>query len=142
MHYNFSLGGKVYDTYRTSVTETYGYQVWYIMSSDQLNRWQKPGDVTDVPRRINYYIWGNYGSSRFMKDLNYLRLKSLSLSYSLPQNWVNKAQLNNVRIFVSGTNLLTFTSYKFTDPEMPVNGMPTFGLPNLKTVTFGIELGI
>ena len=142
MLFNFSLGGKVYDTYRTSFTDTDGYQVWYNMSTDQLNRWQKPGDVTDVPRRINNYVWGNYGSSRFMKDLNYLRLKSLSLSYSLPQKWVNKAQLNNVRVFVSGSNLLTLTSYKFTDPEMPVNGMPTFGLPNLKTVTFGIELGI
>lgn len=142
MLFNFSLGGKVYDTYRTSFTDTDGYAVWYNMSTDQLNRWQKPGDVTDVPRRINNYVWGNYGSSRFMKDLNYLRLKSLSLSYSLPQKWVNKAQLNNVRVFVSGSNLLTLTSYKFTDPEMPVNGMPTFGLPNLKTVTFGIELGI
>ena len=142
MLFNFSLGGKVYDTYRTSFTDTDGYSVWYNMSTDQLNRWQKPGDVTDVPRRINNYVWGNYGSSRFMKDLNYLRLKSLSLSYSLPQKWVNKAQLNNVRVFVSGSNLLTLTSYKFTDPEMPVNGMPTFGLPNLKTVTFGIELGI
>lgn len=142
MLFNFSLGGKVYDTYRTSFTDTDGYSVLYNMSTDQLNRWQKPGDVTDVPRRINNYVWGNYGSSRFMKDLNYLRLKSLSLSYSLPQKWVNKAQLNNVRVFVSGSNLLTLTSYKFTDPEMPVNGMPTFGLPNLKTVTFGIELGI
>lgn len=93
MLFNFSLGGKVYDTYRTSFTDTDGYAVWYNMSTDQLNRWQKPGDVTDVPRRINNYVWGNYGSSRFMKDLNYLRLKSLSLSYSLPQKWVNKAQL-------------------------------------------------
>lgn len=56
--------------------------------------------------------------------------------------WVNKAQLNNVRVFVSGTNLLTWTSYKYADPEMPVNGIPTLGLPNLKTVTFGVELGI
>lgn len=140
--FNFSLGGKVFDTWRTSYTDTDGYYVWNNMSTEQLDRWQKPGDVTDVPRRINNYKWGNYGSSRFMKDLNYLRLKSLSLSYSLPQKWINKAQLNNVRVFVSGTNLLTWTSYKYTDPEMPINGIPTFGLPNLKTVTFGIELGI
>ena len=90
----------------------------------------------------NNYQYGNYGSSRFMKDLNYLRLKSLSLSYSLPTKWIQKAQLNNVRIFISGSNLLTWTSYKFADPEMPIDGIPTYGLPNLKTVTFGIELGI
>ena len=140
--FNFSLGGKVFDTIRTTFTDSDGYFPEYTMSTDQLNRWQKPGDVTDVPRRINNYQYGNYGSSRFMKDLNYLRLKSLSLSYSLPTKWIQKAQLNNVRIFVSGSNLLTWTSYKFADPEMPIDGIPTYGLPNLKTVTFGIELGI
>ena len=140
--FNFSLGGKVFDTIRTTFTDSDGYFPEYTMSTDQLNRWQKPGDVTDVPRRINNYQYGNYGSSRFMKDLNYLRLKSLSLSYSLPTKWIQKAQLNNVRIFISGSNLLTWTSYKFADPEMPIDGIPTYGLPNLKTVTFGIELGI
>ena len=142
MLFNFSLGGKVFDTYRTSFFDTDGYDVWANMSTDQLNRWQKPGDITDVPKRINNYQYGNYGSSRFMKNLNYLRLKSLSLSYSLPSKWISKAQLSNVRVFVSGSNLLTWTSYKYADPEMPINGIPTLGLPNLKTVTFGIELGI
>lgn len=46
MLFNFSLGGKVFDTWRTSYTDTIGYQVWSNMSTEQLNRWQKPGDVT------------------------------------------------------------------------------------------------
>lgn len=97
--------------------------------------------LQDVPRRINNYIYGNYGSSRFMKDLNYLRLKSLSLSYTLPKQWVSRAQMENVRVFVSGSNLLTLTSYDNVDPEQPINGIPTFALPALKSVTFGIEIG-
>ena len=141
MLFNFSLGGKLFDSMRTSITDTDGYYIYYNTSIDQMNRWQKPGDVTDVPRRINNYIYGNYGSSRFMKDLNYLRLKSLSLSYTLPKQWVSRAQMENVRVFVSGSNLLTLTSYDNVDPEQPINGIPTFALPALKSVTFGIEIG-
>ena len=139
--FNFSLGGKVFDTMRTSFTDTDGYVVYYNSSVDQLDRWQKPGDVTNVPRRINNYEYGNYGSSRFMKDLNYLRLKSMSLSYTLPAQLVRRAQMENVRLFISGSNLLTWTSYKNVDPEQPINGIPTFAFPNLKSVTFGIEIG-
>ena len=139
--FNFSLGGKVFDTMRTSFTDTDGYVVYYNSSVDQLDRWQKPGDVTSVPRRINNYEYGNYGSSRFMKDLNYLRLKSMSLSYTLPAQLVRRAQMENVRLFISGSNLLTWTSYKNVDPEQPINGIPTFAFPNLKSVTFGIEIG-
>ena len=97
--------------------------------------------MTSVPRRINNYEYGNYGSSRFMKDLNYLRLKSMSLSYTLPAQWVRRVQMENVRLFVSGSNLLTLTSYKNVDPELSINGIPTFAFPNLKSVTFGIEIG-
>ena len=140
MLFNFSLGGKVFDTMRTSYTDTDGYVIYYNSSVDQLDRWQKPGDVTSVPRRINNYEYGNYGSSRFMKDLNYLRLKSMSLSYTLPAQWVRRAQMENVRLFVSGSNLLTLT-YKNVDPELSINGIPTFAFPNLKSVTFGIEIG-
>ncbi|WP_353938219.1 SusC/RagA family TonB-linked outer membrane protein, partial [Bacteroides acidifaciens] len=141
MLFNFSLGGKVFDTMRTSFTDTDGYVIYYNSSVDQLDRWQKPGDVTSVPRRINNYEYGNYGSSRFMKDLNYLRLKSMSLSYTLPAQWVRRVQMENVRLFVSGSNLLTLTSYKNVDPELSINGIPTFAFPNLKSVTFGIEIG-
>lgn len=141
MLFNFSLGGKVFDAIRTSYTDSDGYEAYVASSVDQLDRWQKPGDVTNVPKRINNYQYGNYGSSRFMKDLNYLRLKSLSLSYSLPGNWVEKAKMSNVRVFVAGSNLLTFSSYDAVDPEMPINGIPSWSLPNLKSVTFGIEVG-
>ncbi|CDA86180.1 tonB-dependent receptor plug domain protein [Bacteroides sp. CAG:754] len=139
--FNFSLGGKIFDTMRTSFTDTDGYVVYYNSSVDQLDRWQKPGDVTSVPRRINNYEYGNYGSSRFMKDLNYLRLKSMSLSYTLPAQLTRRAQMENVRLFISGSNLLTWTSYKNVDPEQPINGIPTFAFPNLKSVTLGIEIG-
>ena len=57
MLFNFSLGGKLFDSMRTSITDTDGYYIYYNTSIDQMNRWQKPGDVTDVPRRINNYIY-------------------------------------------------------------------------------------
>lgn len=82
----------------------------------------KPGDITDVPRRINNYTYARYSSDRHMHTNNYLRLKSVSLSYSLPKQWLNPLNINNLRVFVSGSNLLTFQSYDNVDPEQPING--------------------
>ena len=65
----------------------------------------------------------------------------MRLSYTLPAQWVRRVQMENVRLFVSGSNLLTLTSYKNVDPELSINGIPTFAFPNLKSVTFGIEIG-
>jgi len=107
-----------------------------------LDRWQKPGDITDVPRRINSYQYARYGSSRHMKSSNHLRLKTVTLSYNLPSKWMQAAGMRNVRIFASGNNLLTWAAYKNIDPEQPVNGVATWALPNLKSVTFGIEIGL
>ena len=52
------------------------------------------------------------------------------------------AGMSNVRLFASGNNLLTWAAFKIIDPEQPVNGVATWALPNLKSVTFGIEIGL
>ena len=62
--------------------------------------------------------------------------------YNLPSKWMQAAGMRNVRIFASGNNLLTWAAYKNIDPEQPVNGVATWALPNLKSVTFGIEIGL
>ena len=123
-------------------TDTDGETAYQSIGIQQLDRWQKPGDITDVPRRINSYQYARYGSSRHMKSSNHLRLKTVTLSYNLPSKWMQAAGMRNVRIFASGNNLLTWAAYKNIDPEQPVNGVATWALPNLKSVTFGIEIGL
>ena len=123
-------------------TDTDGETAYQSIGIQQLDRWQKPGDITDVPRLINSYQYARYGSSRHMKSSNHLRLKTVTLSYNLPSKWMQAAGMRNVRIFASGNNLLTWAAYKNIDPEQPVNGVATWALPNLKSVTFGIEIGL
>lgn len=140
--FSFSLGGHIMDDQALSYTDTDGYAAYLNIGVQQLDRWQKPGDVTKVPRRVNNYLYALYGSSRHMYSSNHLRLKTLTISYNLPARWMQTAGMRNVRIFASGTNLLTWAAYKNVDPEQPVNGTTNWALPNLKTVTFGIEIGL
>ncbi|OJX91340.1 MAG: SusC/RagA family TonB-linked outer membrane protein [Paludibacter sp. 47-17] len=88
-------------------------------------------------------------SSRFLEDGSYLRLKNLQLGYSLPGT--KKYGIDNLRVYLSGTNLLTFTGYSGLDPEMTVstnsagegdlaNGIDWGTYPVAMTFTFGINL--
>lgn len=140
--FTYSLGGHIMDDIELLYLGTDGETPYYNISADQLNRWQKPGDKTDVPRRVNGNPYARYASDRYMKSSNYLRLKTLSLSYTLPSRWVRSAKMNNVRVFFSGSNLLTWSAYKNVDPEQAINGVTSFAFPALKTFTFGFEIGL
>jgi len=87
-------------------------------SAQQLDRWQKPGDITDIPRMShkNYDI--NYRPSRHLEDASYLRLKNATLGYTIPAAISGKMKISNIRLYVSGQNLLTFTKYSGLDPEV------------------------
>jgi TonB-dependent starch-binding outer membrane protein SusC len=84
----------------------------------QLDRWQQPGDITMVPRMTNANYAANLRPSRFVEDGSYLRLKNLSIGYTLPSSWINRLGMSSARVYVSGQNLLTFTNYSGMDPEV------------------------
>ena len=119
------------------------------MTDEVLNRWRQPGDVTDVPRAVGgaQGIINNQRSSRFLSDGDYLRLKNITIGYTLPSNIVEKAKLRSVRIYVTGQNLLTFTDYSGFDPEISSSldqrqaGVDQGAIPQLRNVTFGINVG-
>ncbi|SEJ41243.1 TonB-linked outer membrane protein, SusC/RagA family [Dyadobacter koreensis] len=81
-------------------------------------RWQKPGDVTYVPRPDGVNV-NNYrdGGSRWLEDGSFLRLRSLNLGYTIPKTLTNKLRIETLRLFLQGANLLTFTKYTGLDPE-------------------------
>ncbi len=74
-----------------------------------------------------------------MRDGAFLRLKSLEVGYTLPKNIASKIGLGSGRIYVSGTNLLTFSKFKLWDPEMAGNG---FKYPIQKVYNLGIQIGL
>lgn len=113
------------------------------------DRWMQPGDQTDIPRAsLTNKNWREY-SSRWLEDGSYLRLKNINLGYTLPSEVVNRAGVNSLRLYVQGSNLLTFTKYKGFDPEVnqnarnPLVAGSDFGtLPQTRTIMFGINLSL
>ena len=138
--FNFSVGGQLwYASGYKSWND--GYKVQYVIQRDQVDRWQKPGDIARHPQRI----WkGNMDSedysSRFLLDNNYLRLKDIMLAYHLPQKWTQRIKINNVTVYTQASNYITWAQQNIMDPEQRANGYPYFEMPPVKTITFGLEI--
>lgn len=120
---------------------------------DQLGRWKNPGDITNVPQaRLNRF--GDFDSpsmsTRYIYDASYVRLKTLTLAYNVPQRLANKAKLSNARIYVSGVNLFTFTDYPGWDPEVNTDyragnvnqGSDFYAAPQIKSIVVGLTIGL
>lgn len=120
---------------------------------DQLDRWQKPGDITMVPQaRINRF--GDFASpsisSRYVYDATYVRLKNVSLSYTIPAKLMARLKLSSAKIYATGVNLHTFTKYPGWDPEVNTDyrasnvnqGGDFYAAPQIKSIVFGITIGL
>lgn len=102
-----------------------------------LQRWQKDGDATTVQKFSTslFNFPDMQGSNSALIDASYIRLKNLSMSYSLPKNWISKAHLQNLRLFIHGQNLFTITKYDGLDPE----NLNIQALPPLRVWSFGVN---
>ncbi len=132
----YSIGGKIYDSlYTGSMNNQYYNQTW---NKHALRRWQKPGDVTDVPR---VEVGGKYTvNDRFLVDASYFAIKNVTLGYTLPKSWLNKAKLNSVRVFGSVDNLALFTHLQGMDPQYNFTGQTNYSYTPNKTWSLGFEI--
>lgn len=120
-------------------------------SKDVLNAWTPTNTNTDVPRAVSGDPNQNARTSdRFLENGSYLRLKNLTIGYTLPANKIAKATnnvLTRARIYVTSQNLLTFTKYSGYDPEIAsrggnlLNGVDYGSYPQARTMTVGLNLG-
>ena len=115
-------------------------------STAVLRRWRFEGDETDIPRAILNSPVNTLGSDRFMEDASFLRMKYITLRYNLPKPFINKLNFTNASVYVTGTNLLTFTKYSGVDPEGGISndwqelGYDAEQTPRSKQITVGINL--
>ena len=110
------------------------------ISKRQLNPWSETNTNSNVPKRIQDNNQGGYYySSRFMKKGDYLRLKNMTVSYNIPKSFTNQLGISNARVYVAGSNLLTFSGLNI-DPEVPANGRYKYSMPALRTVSLGVEV--
>lgn len=138
----YSLGGYSYDKLGTSIengTESI-YTSRYNLPVYALDRWQQAGDQTDVPRFVFGEKASVTNSSRYIHSTDHLRLKNLTLGFTLPDQWTNKALISKARVYFSGSNLLTWAKWKQYDPETPVNGEVYCEAPPMRTFSFGVQL--
>lgn len=108
-----------------------------------LDRWNGEGSSNTVPRAVfNDPNKNTRPSDRFVEDGSYLRIKNITLGYTMPAQIIKKIKLHSARFYISGQNILTFTNYNGFDPEVGVNGIDNNVYPVTRTFTVGINLGI
>jgi hypothetical protein len=125
-------------------------------TTDMLNRWRKPGDVASIPRAgQDISATGNLAPSDWwIENGSYLRLRNLTIGYSLPIEMVSRITGTNaftrIRVYVAAQNLFTITQYKGYDPEVSsqstsdaifTRGIDPGTLPQPRTFLAGIQLG-
>lgn len=141
--FNFALGGKILDSDYISLMNGFS-SVGSALSVDMLNRWTTPGQITDVPA----LKFGNsdYGSAstRHLFSGDYLRLRNVTLGYTLPQSLIAKTKnvVKSMRFYVQGDNFWTLSKLKQgADPETSIDGVTSQSSATFKTFTFGLNVG-
>ena len=103
---------------------------------DMLTMWQNPGDITKISRPESPMQFDTH----LLEDASFMRLKNLTVSYTLPKTWMQKTHfMGGCRVYFVGRNLLTFTKYKGYDPEVDSN-VQLGNYPNTKQYSLGLEL--
>ncbi len=140
--FNYQYGNYIYDQWGFLFTGD-GAFASLNHNRKQMQRWQKPGDVTQVPRYDFFNATSsNASSSRYFYKGDYIRLRNLTLGFNLPDNVVKKIGLTKLNIYLRGTNLWTkaFDKNITIDPEEQINGTSDLQFFNARSYTAGINI--
>lgn len=137
-NFNFSLGAWNYDS-AAGKLEHGGDGVLNIPIYYR-KRWQKEGDQTNIERFVigREISMSDYATTRRIHSGDFLRLKNITLGFTLPKNLTRRFGIDRIRLYGSGSNLLTWAAYEYLDPES--GSSPSWDTPPMKTFTFGIEV--
>ncbi|OSY86836.1 TonB-dependent receptor [Tenacibaculum holothuriorum] len=135
-------GNKIYNGNRF---QSIGMDSGRNFESSTLNAWTPTNTNTNIPRAVLGDPNGNNrASTRFLENGSYLRIKTIQLGYSLPQNILDKINVSKLRLYVTGQNLFTFTDYSGLDPEVGGSvlsrGIDRTLYPQFKSVILGFQL--
>lgn len=144
--FRYSGGNYVYNLTRQEVWNSSGFVNNGI---EVLDRWTKPGQVTNVPKlyyaRDNQVNLNGQANSRFLEKGDFLRLQNLILAYNFDAKkleTVSKGIFKSMRFYVQGQNLFIWTSYTGIDPENTSElGIENASVPQMRTFTFGLNVG-
>jgi len=135
------------DIFNASRIEIEGMENWKNQSADVLRRWKNPGDITDIPKALADNKENSLLSTRFLEDGSFIRLKSVTLSYTLKSAWLQSMNVSHVQLYFTGQNLWTITDYSGYDPELNYGGTSNTALgidfgtfPQPRTFIFGVNI--
>lgn len=139
----FNYGNDIYNATRLYATQTRKGRA--NMLAEVADRWTPTNASNKVPSTNGYVTNDVY--SRFVEDGSFLRLKNVTIGYTLPQKWIQKAYISKLRLYASGQNLFCLSGYSGYDPEVSTagNNPMTPGLdwgayPKSRVLTFGIDI--
>lgn len=138
VQFTYQIGGLTYDdSYAGLMTPDYGSAVHV----DVLKRWQKPGDVTDVPR-MDYGRRTDFGGSsdRWLIDASHLNLRSINLGYNLTPAMASRIKVQNARLFLAGENLYLFSKRQGMNPLQAFTGISNNGYVPARTLSAGLNI--
>ena len=130
-------GNKIFNANKIDLT---GMSAAYNQTTDVLSRWHGEGTSNYMPRAVfGDPNQNNRISDRFVENGSYLRLKTISLSYNFPKEWLKVLTIENARLTLSCENVATITSYSGFDPEVGINGIDLSTYPISRTFNIGLN---
>lgn len=145
--FQYSYGNEMINFGNTTLLNS-GEDIQNNQSREALKRWKKEGDITSVPKYEFGNTFNNRFSSRFVEDASYIRLKNVTVGYTLKPEIAEKIKLKKLRVYISGTNIWTFTNYSGADPEVnsldgstTAQGLDLYTFPQVRTILGGINIG-
>lgn len=143
----FLQGSQGNDILNATRIETEGLLDPKNQSTAVLNRWRQPGDITTIPRATFGNSDNSRVSTRFIEDASYLRFKAVTLSYDIPEKFLNVLNVSNFRVYATGENLFTITNYSGFDPEVnafggsnTIQGIDFGTYPQTRNLIFGFNV--
>ena len=136
--FTFQLGGKTYDALYQGLMSsgTYGGA----LHTDILNRWQKAGDVTNVPRLdVGRTTDFNAQSSRWLIDASYMNIRTVTLSYGVAKSLASRLKINGGQVFVSAENVAFFSKRKGLNNQQAFSGVTSNAYPPARVLTAGVS---
>ncbi|HOO24760.1 MAG TPA: TonB-dependent receptor [Paludibacteraceae bacterium] len=135
----FQIGGYVYDSYYASLMGSGEYgQNWH---KDIFKRWTPTNTTTSVPKVQNNTQNISEASDRWLITASYFSLRNITLGYTFPKKWMEKAKIRSLRLYVVGDNLALASARKGLDPRQSFSGSTGYNYSALCTVSGGISLG-
>lgn len=142
----YSFGNKVYFGSRAGLLD----QRFWNSTTEVLRRWQKPGDVTDIPRVVyndNISNGSSFPIDANLQDGGFVKMRNIGIGYTVPTKLLGRINIAGIRVYAQAQNAFTITKYKGSDPEISVNGNAALTpgvdrntIGQARTFTFGLNV--